>query len=109
MGFLRDDASYNAHLINIDRDASKTCLDYILRRSKLPFLPAARDDKNVLTSEEKMLRDRHTTYVEYLVTGGKGKDAASQSDRAEIENLSQQVNDIQGASTLIIHTQIGHC
>ena len=45
-----------------------------------------------------MLRDRHRAYLEYLVTGGRGKDAASPNDHLEIENLSQQFSDAQSMS-----------
>ena len=38
-----------------------------------------------------MLRHRHRRYVEYLVTGGTGKDGASPSDHAEIEGLCQAI------------------
>ena len=76
----------------MSRDAPESCLGYILRRCKLPLLPAPRNDENVLTSEQKMLRDRHRRYVEYLVTGGVGKDAASPSDHADIESLCQGIH-----------------
>ena len=76
----------------------RTCLTYVLRRSKLPLLPPPVHDRNVLTSEEKMLWDRHKTYVEYLATGGKGKHSASDSDRAEVDVLCQQVKDVEGSS-----------
>ena len=44
-----------------------------------------------------MLWDRHKTYVEYLATGGKGKHSASDSDRAEVDILCQQVKDVEGS------------
>lgn len=53
-----------------------------------------------------MLRDRHKNYVEYLVTGGKGRNSASPGDLLEVENICQQVNDAQSMSTAIIRTQI---
>ena len=83
-------------LIKGNRDASQSCLAHILRR--LPLIPPPRDDTNVLTSEQKMLRDRHRAYLEYLVTGGRGKDAASPNDLLEIESFSQQFSDAQSMS-----------
>ena len=88
------------------RDVPESCLEYVLRQSKLPLLPARMDDKNVLTSEQIMLRDRHRTYVEYLVTGGKGKNGASHDARVEVDDLCQQVHDIQRTSTIVILAQI---
>ena len=35
--------------------------------------------------------------MEYLATGGKGKHSASDSDRAEIDRLCQQVKDVEGS------------
>lgn len=82
-----------------DGNPEHHCLGYILHRSKLPLLPAPRDDKNVLTSEEKMVRDRHRAYVEYLVTGGKGISRASPSDRVAIDSLCEQFEGVHEAAT----------
>ena len=89
------------------RDAPQSCLAHVLRRSRLPLLPAPRDDTNVLTSEQKMLLDRHRAYLEYLVTGGRGKDAASPNDHLEIEDLYQQFSDTQSTSIVIIRALMG--
>ena len=79
----------------------RSCLEYVSRWSKLPLLPAPRNDKNVLMLEEKMVRDRHKAYTEYLVTGGKGRDCASPSDHLEIQRFCQQFSDAQSTSTLV--------
>ncbi len=85
-------------LVEVYRHPENHCLSYILHRSRLPLLPAPRDDKNVLTSEEKMIRDRHRTYVEYLVTGGQGISCASPSDRVAIDSLCEQFEGVHGTS-----------
>lgn len=41
-------------------------------------------------------------YLEYLVTGGRGKDAASPNDHLEIAKMCQQFRDAQSTSTVII-------
>lgn len=66
------------------------------------MLPAPFHDSNVLTSEETMLWDRHKKYVEYLATGGKGIHSASDSQRAEIDHVCQQVENIKGSSYVLL-------
>ena len=70
-------------------------MSYILRREKLPLLPPPRNDRRAPTFAEFM-RDQHRTYVEYIETGGLGKDRASEEILANAESLHQRVNAVQG-------------
>ena len=66
-------------------------LSYIL--GKLTLLPPPRCDKNILTTEQDLLRQRHHTLVDYIVTGGKGKAKATAADLAESQARVQRVQD----------------
>lgn len=65
-------------------------LAYVL--SKLNHLRTPSTDQHVLTSEQVLLSQRHKLWVEYTVTGGYGKEAASTELRDEI---SQRLTDIE--------------
>ena len=68
----------------------------MMRQSKLPLLPPSTNNKKILTSEQEMLQDRYRTYVEYLVIDDKGKLDASHSDRVDIDNRCQEVQNMKG-------------
>lgn len=77
-----------------------TCLRYVLRRSKIPLLPAPPPpppEKRVITPEDMMLLDRHKKYQESLATGGQGKHSDSDSDRTETDHLGEHVKDPEGS------------
>lgn len=76
------------------RDPDKSCLDYVLCREKLHLLPAPKTDKGTLTSERTLL---HKTCVEYLLSGGKGRDSLTTGQKIEAEALSKALNNLIGA------------
>ena len=79
--------------INQTRDHPQTCMEYVMRRSKLPLLPAPRDDRHSLTSEKKMMQERHRMCVQYIERGGSNSGPISDEQRDRIENSSQVFND----------------
>lgn len=66
-----------------------TPLNYVL--NKLTRLPPPRSDKNVLTSEQDLLCQRHKLWVEYAVTGGRGRQAATSEQQAECDERVSQI------------------
>ena len=67
-------------------------MSYVL--NKLTLLPPPRSDKNVLTSEQIMLNQRHKQWVEYAVTGGRGRLAATPEQQAE---CAERISHIENA------------
>lgn len=64
-------------------------LNIVLR--KLSFLPARRDDENILRTEGDMVRQRNERYIELLVTRGKGRKGMTQEERAESDKRIREV------------------
>ena len=69
---------------------SLSALDYVL--DQLVRLPPPYSDKHVITSEQDLLNQRHKILVEYVVTGGRAKQAATPAELAE---CARQISEIE--------------
>ena len=95
----------NPYLLHRDHDYNNQTGEFALLNEvlkRLSFLPARRDDENILVTEGDMIRQRQTNYVEYLVTRGKGKNGMTQEERAESDRLIREVETAVASKSLHI-------
>lgn len=56
------------------------------------MLPPPRSDKNVLTSEQELMSQRHKQWVEYIETAGTDRQAVTPVQRAECDKRVTQID-----------------